>query len=226
MTGTIVNAAAIVVGGLLGVFLRRGIPEPVKKTVMQGLGLSVLLIGAKMALKTENVILPVISLVAGGALGQAVDIEKRLSALACRLEAGFGGGDGRLSGAFITASLVYCVGAMAIVGSIEDGLNGNPSILFAKSALDGVASVIFGSTLGPGVVFSALPVFLYQGAITLLAGTLKDFLAGEVMSELTATGGLLILGIGINILGLREIKVGNLLPALAVVMVVSLVARM
>ncbi len=222
MTGTVTNAVAIVVGGLLGVLLRRGIPDPVKETVIQGLGLSVLLIGLQMALKTENILLVVFSLVLGGVAGQLVDIERRLAALGTRLESRFGGGEGRLSRAFVTASLIYCVGAMAIVGSIEDGLTGNPSILFAKPTLDGVSAVIFGSTMGVGVVFSALPVFLYQGAITLLADTFKNILTDGVIRELSATGGLLILGIGINVLGIREIRVGNLLPSLLVVVLLAL----
>lgn len=225
MTGTFTNAAAIVLGGLLGVLLRRGIPEPVKETVIQGLGLSVLLIGMQMALKTENILLVVFSLVLGGVAGQLADIEKRLAALGDLLETRFGGGEGRLSRAFITSSLIYCVGAMAIVGSIEDGLNGNPSILFAKSTLDGVSAVIFGSTMGVGVVFSALPVFLYQGSITLLADTFKNILTEGVVRELSATGGLLIVGIGINVLGIREIRVGNLLPSLVVVVLLALATQ-
>lgn len=224
MTGTITNAAAIVAGGVLGVMLRRGIPDPIKETVMQGLGLSVLLIGVQMALKTGNVLLMVISLVVGGAVGQAIDIEKYLAALGARLEAAFGGGQGGFSRAFVTASLVYCVGAMAIVGSIEDGLNGNPSILFAKSALDGVSAVIFSSTMGPGVILSAVPVFLYQGTVTLLAESFKSLFTEVIIRELTATGGLLIVGIGINVLGLKEIRVGNLLPSLVVVVLLSLAA--
>lgn len=176
-------------------------------------------------LGVENVLLVVFSLVLGGTAGQLVDIEKRLAALGARLEARFGGGEGRMSRAFVTASLIYCAGAMAIVGSIEDGLNGNPSILFAKSTLDGVSAVIFGSTMGVGVVFSALPVFLCQGSLTLLADTFKNVLTDGVIRELTSTGGLLIVGIGINVLGIREIKVGNLLPSLAVVVLLALAAQ-
>lgn len=222
MIGTVTNAAAIAAGSLIGVLLRKVIPGPVKETVMQGLGLSVLLIGIQMSLKTEDVLLVVISLVVGGAAGQIIDIEKLLSQIGSRLEARFGGGESKFSKAFVAASLIYCVGAMAILGSIEDGLSGNPSILFAKSALDGVSAIIFSSTMGIGVLFSALPVFLYQGAITLLADTFKNLLTEGVISELTATGGLLIVGIALNLLGVREVKVGNLLPALVVVLVLAL----
>lgn len=225
MIGTITNAIAITAGGLIGILLRKGLPEPVKETVMQGLGLSVLLIGIQMSLKTENVLLVVVSLVLGGALGQAVDIEKYLARLGVCLESRFGGGESKISRAFITTSLIYCVGAMAILGSIEDGLNGNPSILYAKATLDGVSAIIFSSTMGIGVVFSAVPVLVYQGSITLLAGTFKDLLTDGVVRELTATGGLLIVGIAVNLLGIKEIKVGNLLPSLAVALVLAILAQ-
>lgn len=225
MIGTITNAAAIVAGGLAGILLRRGLPDPVKETVMQGLGLSVLLIGIQMSLKTENVLLVVISLVAGGAIGQAIDIEKYLARIGARLEARLGAGEGKMSRAFISATLIYCVGAMAILGSIEDGLNGNPSILFAKATLDGVSAIIFSSTMGFGVILSAVPVFVYQGAITLLADSFKTILTDSVIKELTATGGLLIVGIGINLLGIREIRVGNLLPSLVLVAALALAVQ-
>ncbi|MFZ5634216.1 MAG: DUF554 domain-containing protein [Bacillota bacterium] len=225
MIGTIANVAAIAAGSLVGIVLRRGIPDSVKDTVMQGLGLSVLLIGGQMALKTGNILLVIISMVAGGIIGQVINIEKYLAAVGNRLETRFGGEESKIARAFITSSLIYCVGAMAILGPIEDGLNGNPSILFVKSALDGISAVIFTSTMGIGVIFSVVPVFLYQGMITLLAGTFKELLNGEVIKELTAAGGLLIVGIGINILGLKEVRVGNLLPALVVIVVLVLVKQ-
>lgn len=225
MKGTIINAAAIIAGSLVGVFLRKGLPEPVKKTVMQGLGLSVLLIGAQMSLKTQNVLLVVISLVVGGVIGEVIDIEKRLASLGAFLEKKVGGGGGKVSRAFVTASLIYCVGAMAILGSIEDGLTGNPSTLYAKSMLDGISAIIFSSTMGFGVIFSAVPVFLYQGSITIAADWLKHLFTDGLIRELTATGGLLIAGIGINLLEIKEIKVGNLLPSIVVVSVLAWAAQ-
>ncbi|MFZ5649107.1 MAG: DUF554 domain-containing protein [Bacillota bacterium] len=225
MTGTMVNTGAIVAGALIGVILRKGIPDPVKNTVMQGLGLSVLLIGAQMSLKTQNVLLVVISLVVGGVIGETVNIEKRLASLGARLETRMGGKEGRLSRAFVTTSLIYCVGAMAILGSIEDGLTGNPSTLFAKSMLDGISAIIFSSTMGIGVIFSAVPVFLYQGSITLMADSMKSLFTEGLIRELTATGGLLIAGIGINLLEIKEIKVGNLLPSIVVVALLAWAAE-
>jgi len=217
LTGTLVNVGSIVAGALIGIVLRKGIPDPVKNTVMQGLGLSVLLIGIQMSIKTQNVLLVVISLVVGGVIGQLINIERRLASLGIRLEVMMGGGEGKAARAFVTSSLIYCVGAMAILGSIEDGLTGNATTLYAKSMLDGVSAVIFSSTMGIGVLFSAVPVLLYQGAITLMAESMKNIFTPDVIRELTATGGLLIMGIGINILEIKEIMVGNLLPSIVVI---------
>jgi len=217
LTGTIVNASAIALGALAGAALRRGLPERVSETVMQGLSLSVILIGIQMALQTQNPLIVIGRLVAGGTAGAALDIEGRLAALARRLEARFGGnsqGAAAFGRAFVTASLVFCVGAMAVLGSIEDGLTGQPRTLFAKSLLDGITSLIFATTMGIGVLFSAVPVFLYQGTLTLAAGTVQPYLSDWVVAELTATGGLIIAGIGLNLLKVASIRVGNLLPAI------------
>jgi len=214
MTGTILNALAIVAGTLLGLLLQRGIPEKVKHTVMQGLALAVILIGLQMALGTKNPLIVVVSLVLGGITGELLDIEKRLNSLGERLEARMGGGSKGIAPAFVTSSLVFCVGAMAVVGSIQEGLTGKYSTLLAKALLDGTGSVFFASTMGVGVLFSAVPVFLYQGSITMLAGLLRDVLAAPVVTEVSSVGGLLIVGIGMNILGLRPVRVGNLLPAM------------
>lgn len=213
MTGTIVNAAAIVVGAVAGVLLKRGIPERYKSTVIQGLSLAVIVIGLQMALQTKNILIVVLSLVLGGLTGELLKIEDRLAAFGYKMETFFGSMGGGFTKAFVTASLVYCVGAMAIVGSIQDGINGNPGTLLVKSLLDGVSSIVFASTLGIGVAFSALPVLLYQGSITLLAQYLQGVLTQPVINELTATGGVLIMGIGLRILEIADIKVGNLLPA-------------
>lgn len=221
MVGTITNAAAIIVGGLIGIFLKKGISEPVKQTAMQGIGLAVLLVGAQMAFKTNNILIVIISLVIGGVIGEMLGIERRLGRLGNWLEVRFGGGDSNLSRAFVTTSLIYCVGAMAILGSIEDGLTGNSTTLFAKSLLDGVSAIFFASTMGIGVVFSAVPVFAYQGSITLLAELVKNMLSPAVVAELTATGGLLIVGISINILGIKEIRVGNMLPSILVAILLA-----
>ncbi|MGI6418504.1 MAG: DUF554 domain-containing protein [Thermoguttaceae bacterium] len=217
MLGTIVNAAAIIAGGVLGSLLRSGLPANIKAIVMQGVSLTVILIGLSMAIKTENVLVVVLSIVIGGILGELLKIEDLLDRFGRRLEQRFGGGDGAFTKGFVTASLVYCVGAMAIMGPLDSGLTGRHTILFVKSILDGVTAVVFASSMGVGVAFSALPVFLYQGAITLAATAVKPLLTDGIIREMTATGGLLIFAIGLNMLTERlQIKVGNLLPAVFV----------
>lgn len=214
MFGTIVNSLAIVVGGLIGVILKRGIKEDYRNTIMDGIALSVIVIGIAGGIESENIILVVASIVIGSMLGEAMRIETRLDNIGNNLQKKFGKGDSNFSKAFVTSSLIYCVGAMAIVGSIESGIQGDHSTLFVKSILDGITSLLFASTLGIGVVFSAIPVFLYQGIITLLANSLADLLTPQVINEMSSVGGILIMAIGINILGLKKIKVGNMLPAI------------
>lgn len=216
MLGTIVNSAAIVLGGLLGLLFGRALPEKMKSTVIQGIGLAVLLIGVSMALETKNPLIVIASLVLGGLIGEWIDIELRLQQLGDWFERKLSKlkTAGNFSKAFVSTSLIYCVGAMAIMGSLESGLKGNNSILFAKSMLDGISALVFASSLGIGVVAAAIPVFLYQGSITLAAGMLQSVLSSSVIAEMSATGGLLILGIGFNILEIKEIKVGNLLPGI------------
>ncbi len=223
LLGTIVNAAVIILGAILGNFLKSGFPERFKVTLMQAISLAVILIGLSMALKTGNVMVVTLSIVIGGVIGELLRIEDRLNSFGLKLEQRFGS-DGNFAKAFVSASLVYCVGAMAIMGSLESGLTGHYNTLFVKSILDGVSSIVFASSMGIGVAFSALPVFLYQGSITLAAAYIKPFLTDAIIREMTATGGLLIFGIGVNLLtgGKLQIKVGNLLPAIfvAILMVV------
>lgn len=214
MFGTIVNSLAIIGGGLIGLILKRGIREEYRNTIMDGIALSVIVIGIGGGIVSENILLVVGSIVIGSILGEATRIETRLDNIGINLQKRFSKGDSNFSKAFVTASLIYCVGAMAIVGSIESGIQGDHSTLFVKSILDGITSLLFASTLGIGVIFSAIPVFLYQGSITLLANSLADILTPQVINEMSAVGGILIMAIGINLLGLKKIKVGNMLPAI------------
>jgi uncharacterized membrane protein YqgA involved in biofilm formation len=211
--GTFVNALAIVAGSLLGLLLRGGIPRAYADTVMQGVGLSVILIGFKSALSSDALLLVIGCIAAGGLLGEAMGIEDRLERLGNWMERRFAGSGDGISRGFVAASLLFCVGSMAIVGSLESGLTGNHQTLFAKSVLDGVSSVIFASTMGLGVVFSAGSVLLYQGTITLGAALVKPLLSPPVVAQMSAVGGLLIAALGFNILAFGKIKVGNLLPA-------------
>lgn len=214
MLGTIVNSLAVIVGSLLGILLKNGINDKYKSTIMDGISLAVIVIGITGGIKSENMVLVIVSLAIGGLIGEKIGIEGRLDRLGNWAEEHFGKGDSNFSKAFVSATLVYCIGAMAIVGSLESGLTGNHQTLYAKSALDGITAIVFASTLGIGTAFSAIPIFIYQGSITLLAKYLKDILTTELVTEMSAVGGILIIAIGINLLGVKKIKVGNLLPAI------------
>ena len=217
MLGTIVNGLAIIAGSLLGLLFSKGIPDNYKEIILSAVGLSVVLIGVKSALVSDSLMVIIFSLVLGALIGEGMKIEKRLADLGDFLEsrvAAKSSDSSSFSRGFVTASLVFCVGSMAIVGSLESGLTGNHQTLFAKSVLDGVTSVIFASTMGLGVMFSSVAVFLYQGMITLTAVFMKNFLVTETIEQMTSVGGLLIVAIGFNMLKITTIRVGNLIPAI------------
>ncbi|WP_338086498.1 DUF554 domain-containing protein [Natranaerofaba carboxydovora] len=201
--------------------LKKGIPENIKTTVMQGIALVVIYLGMSMAFEGAEILITIFSMVLGGILGEAFGIEKRLNSLGDRLKAKVGSEEGQFTEGFVFASLIYCVGALAVVGSLESGINNNHEILYTKSLLDGTSAIAFTSSLGIGVMFSAIPVFLYQGSIALLAGSISGFLADEVIAEMTSVGGLLIMAIGLNILNIIEIKIANLLPAILIAGVIA-----
>jgi len=188
-----------------------------RTSTMKALGLAVVLIGLKMAWATESILLLVVSLALGTMIGEWLRIEDRLQAWAKRLERWPFTQRGGFAKGFVQASLLFCTGAMAITGALEDGLSGNPSILYAKSILDGVASIMFGSVMGVGVMFAAVPVLVYQGLITLGASAISGFLTEAMIREISATGGLMVAAIGFNLMGAAEIRIGNLLPGLVVV---------
>lgn len=214
LTGTLINAAAIVIASLAGILIGSRIGEEVRKSIMNVLGIAVMLIGISMGLKTENVLIPTLSVVAGTIVGEMVGIERWLENLGDRVERRFG--RGKFSEGFVGATLLYCVGPMAILGPIQEGLTGDISVLLAKSMLDGIASLALASALGIGVAFSSISVILYQGFFALLASELSRVVTDSMINELTATGGLLIMGIGINLLELKKLRVGNMLPALVI----------
>lgn len=226
-TGTIVNALAIIAGSGAGLLLKKGIPEKWQETMMQAIGMCVCIIGIQMALKTTNIIIVIISLVIGGIIGEMIDIDSQLKKFGKWLELKLLNNktktrtvEGQLGEGCITASLIYCVGAMAIVGSVQEGLTGDASTLYAKSLLDGITAIIFSANLGIGVAFSAISVGLYQGSLTLLAGFLESIISPLLLSEITATGGIMIVAIGLNMLKLLVIRIANLLPAIVIVGVV------
>jgi uncharacterized membrane protein YqgA involved in biofilm formation len=212
--GTVVNTGAILIGSAIGLTAGARLPEGIKVILMQALGLAVITIGLRMALEAQHVLLAIGCLLLGGITGELLRIEQRLEGLAEILRRKLRSNSGRFVEGFVTATLLYLTGAMTIVGSIRDGTVGDPSVLLLKSLLDGVASVALASSLGIGVMCSALPVLVVQGGITLLAAQLAFLSEPAVLDAINATGGLLILGIGINLLEIGRIHVGNLLPAL------------
>ncbi len=216
MFGTYVNTAAIIAGSIIGIILKGGIPQRYTITIMQAISLAIALIGVNMALKCNEIMLIILSLAIGSVIGELLKIEEHLEKLGKWLESKLSGKSDGFSKGFVTASLIFCVGSMAIVGSLESGLAGNHQTLFAKSMLDGISSIIFASSLGIGVMFSAFSVLIYQGIITLSATLVKPFLVPSVITQMSAVGGLLITAISINIMEIKRIKVGNMLPAIFV----------
>jgi len=221
--GTIVNCLTIIAGSFVGILFRNGIPEKYNQTVMQAIGLSVILIGMKNALGCNDLLIIIISLALGSLIGEWIGIENYLERLGNFLETRFSKKSTGFSAGFVTASLMYCVGSMAIVGSLESGLTGNHDTLFAKATLDGIVSIILSSSLGIGVLFAAVPVLLYQGSITLMAGLLKPLLVPAVISQMSATGGLLIMALGLNMIREKKLKVGNMLPAIFIPLIYFLI---
>ena len=221
MTGTIINFVTIVLGSLIGLFFGSKLPDSLKNTVISGMGLFTTAVGIQMFLKTQNPLIDLGALVLGGILGEMIDIEDGIKRFGVILENRFvGGSSGTGSNfvrGFLSASVLFCTGPMAVLGSISDGLKGDYLTLSIKSIMDGIIGIAFTSTLGIGVAFSALPVLVYQGGISLLAGQLNAIITDTMMNEMTATGGVLLMGIGISsLLELKKINVGNFLPALVI----------
>jgi uncharacterized protein len=220
MIATIINALAIIGGSIIGLLLKGGIPEKINDTVVKAMALCVILIsilgisGVSGNLKSNDILIIIFSMAIGAVIGESIDIDQRLINVGDKIEKKLNGRGGKVSQGFVTASLLYCVGAMAIVGSLESGLMGNYKTLFAKSVIDGITSIVFTSTLGIGVMLSSVSVFIYQGAITMAAGLLSGVLITTVVNDITAVGSVLIIAIGLNMLGAAKIKVANLLPAI------------
>jgi uncharacterized membrane protein YqgA involved in biofilm formation len=225
MKGTLVNTFTVLLGSSLGLLIGARFSEKIRTIVMHALGLSTLLIGFKMAFKTDDILLVIGSMVVGGIIGEIIKLEEGLESLGEFIKRKVKSESGNFVLGFVTSSLVFCIGPMTIIGSIQDGVSGDASVLYAKSLLDGFASVVFASSLGIGVIFSSLTVLIFQGSLTLLGEKLSFLLKPEVLDELVATGGLIIVGIGIYLLGIKRIKVGNFLPALVVVVILALLFK-
>ena len=242
LTGTLVNAAAILVGSLLGMLLTwlaghfstllpagsTLLAERLKTIIMQGVALCVMYLGISGCLEGNNSLIAILSMVLGALIGELLDLDKRMRSLGDWVQKRTehlvtNGGQASISEGFVTASLLFCVGAMAIVGALQDGLTGDHSTLFAKSLLDGISSIVFGASLGLGVAFSAVAILLYQGSISLMASFLQPYLGDAVIEEMTCVGSLLIVALSLNMLGLTKIKVMNLGPAIFLPILLCLV---
>lgn len=221
--GSLVNAAAIIGGSLLGVLLHSRFPERIRIIVFQGLGLCTLVIGMDMALKVQNILILIFSILLGGILGELMNLEGLFEKLANKLKTTVKSENTNFTDGFITASLIFCIGAMAIVGSFDEGIRGDPTILYTKSILDAFASIALASTYGSGVLFSFLPVFVYQAALTVFAGFFQQFFSDMLIAQLTSCGGVLIMGISLVLLDIKRVRLSNLLPALPVVVVLTLI---
>jgi len=220
MTGTVINVLTVVAGGTLGTLLGERLPSRIRHIVMQGVGLVTLAVGMSMAITTENFLLVLLSIVIGGILGEWWRLEERLDEAGKWLEAKASRfpflARGDFTKGFVTASLVFCVGPMTILGSFQDGLSGDYTLLAIKSVLDGFSALAFAASMGMGATFSAITVLVYQGILTVGASLFQNILTDAMITEMTATGGVIILGIGLLLLEIKRVRVASFLPALAI----------
>lgn len=235
MLGTIANTGAIITGSCIGLMIHSRLSERMIQIIFQGLGLCTFMIGAGMALRSENMLLIVISIVLGSIIGQIIDIDKYIRCLAEYIQRQSSRSNpdkeadaseqeknkNRFTEGFLTASMMFCIGSMAILGAIEDGMGETPNLLFTKSIMDGISSVAFASSFGIAILFSSIPVFFYQGGLTLFAAFLMNYMSEGMITDLTAVGGILLIGVAINILKIKEIQVTNMLPSLIIILFLS-----
>lgn len=220
--GSAINAGAIVVGGCIGMLLGNRLPERMRLIVFQGLGLCTLAIGMQMTFKTTNPLYMVGSILIGAIIGEGLKLEDAITEGGNRLKQALRSGNARFTDGFVAATLLFCIGSMAILGPLQEGLSGDRTIVLTKTTLDFFASIALGAAYGSGVMCASLPLMLYQGSITLFAEALRPYLSDLMRAELEATGGIMILGIGINLLELKKIRLSNLLPALVIVIILCL----
>ena len=225
--GTIVNAVGIFVGAILGLIFKKGLPKKWQETMMSGIAICIVVIGVQMALKTNNIVIVIFSMVIGSILGEIIDIEAGMNRIGEVLGKRIAGSNksvaAEIAAGFVNASVLFCSGAMAIVGSIQDGLLGDHATLFAKATLDALISLVLTANLGVGVALSALSVGVYQGAITMLAGFIGPYITDAMLAEITGSGGVMIMAIGTNMLQLTKIRIGNMIPAM---LVAALIVRL
>lgn len=219
MIGTLVNTAAVIGGGVIGLLLKKSMPERVTTIYFQAIGLFTLAIGASMAIEMEHILIVVSSLAIGSLLGEWWNLEKGVESMSNSLKDRFKIGSEKFTEGLVTSFLLFCVGSMTIIGTIQEGTGGSPDLLFTKSLMDFFSSILLASAFGMGVILSAVPLFIFQAALTLLARYAGSFFTDNIIVELTSVGGILLIGLGINILGIKKLRVMNMLPALVVVVV-------
>ena len=215
LLGSLVNSAAIILGGSIGLALKKGLSDRIASAVMNALALCVLYIGVSGMLKGENILITILSMVFGTLVGEWIDLDKKINQLGDEIESRVSSENKEhsVSNGFVTASLLFCVGAMAIVGALQSGLTGNHDTLFAKSLIDGIAAIVMASSLGIGVLLSGGLILVYEGGITLFANVLAPLLTDSVINEMTCVGSLLIVGLALNMLKLTDLKIMNYAPA-------------
>lgn len=214
MLGTIVNSLAVIIGGFVGVLFKNIIPDKISEALLKASGLAVIAVGIKLSLVGENLTLLIMSVIIGTLIGELINIEGKLDNLGAMVEGKMKNKKSNITLGFVTCTLIYCVGSMSIMGSIQSGLTGNHQILYSKALLDGIMSISMAASMGIGVIFSGISIFIYQGTITLLAQSMQSLLSDVVVAEMTSIGGVLIMAIGLNFLEIKRIKVGNMLPAI------------
>jgi len=219
MLGTIVNVITVVAGGSIGLLLNKKLPDRFVKIFFQVVGLFTLFLGFSMALETTHVLHMIMALITGAVIGEALKLEQRMETLGDKLKSRLKLGNEKFTEGLLTAFLLYCMGSLTILGAIEEGMGGSPKLLLIKSLMDGVSSIALASGLGIGVVFSAIPLLIYQGGITLLAMGFGEFFPEVYITEISAVGGILLIGLGISILEIKKIKVMNMLPALVMIVI-------
>jgi uncharacterized protein len=220
MIGSIINAAAVIIGGIIGLLVHKRLPKKITQTTFQAIGLFTMVLGITMAIKTTNYLAMVISLVIGSIIGSLLHLESLITKLGEYLKKKTGSTNHRFSEGFITAFMLYCMGSLTILGSIEEGLGNPPTLLLSKSVLDGFSSIALAASMGAGVIFSALPLLIYQGSITIVTSIIHQSLSEVIITELSAVGGVLLVGLGIDILKIKKIPVLNMLPSLPIIFII------
>lgn len=223
MTGTIVNTAAIIIGGSIGLLLKKGMPERLKSMYFQAVGLFTIAIGISMVYNMQHILIVVSSLAIGSLLGEWINLEARVEGLSEWVKHRFKMGNDRFSEGLITSFLLFCIGSMTIIGAINEGLGISSDLLYTKSLMDLFSAILLASAFGAGVIFASVPLLIFQGGITLIAMFAGDFLSKDMISGLTALGGILLIGLGINILEIKKLRIVNMLPSLIVIVILMLI---